>query len=82
MLLDQPLRQSELLCLRVCVRAFVPGYNLCLLEALPRTLLTTLRAYTILIIAQTSALADIALKFYESNTRQSAFHKDNASASR
>lgn len=28
------------------------------------------------------ALADVALKFCESNTRQSAFHKDNASASR
>jgi len=46
-----------------------------------RALLTTSRAYTILIIAQTSALADVALKFCESNTRQSAFHKDNASAS-
>lgn len=67
---------------RACMHMYVTDHNLCLLEMLPRALLTISRAYTIPIIAQTSALADVALKFCESNTRQSAFQKDNATASR
>jgi len=56
--------------------------NLYLLETLPWTLLARSHAYTQFRLSCKHHVGRCSLEFCESNTRQSAFHRDNASVSR